>query len=311
MTAGLTTDLVPFGVGTSAIPSDTLTIGGVAFLSEEHPSELEFPLAQVLAVHVNVGGSRVLQELGPNPEDVTWTGLLFAGNVSDRLAALKAMQVAAQPVTLSYLDQSYSVLIRKFTPKYLHRYRAQYSITVSVVADLSGQYSNTPPSSIDNQVNGISDQAQALLLQLAAQDEANTLAVQLAFDVLFAAIESGGSLLGLTGSALQNLVALAGAAFAAAETYAGSQSSGSPLFLMATLLGSYANLIGKNLAQGQAPAVVVIQGGTADLFDIAARIYGDPSLAFALAAANGLSSPLLSSTQVYQIVLPPLTQQAA
>jgi hypothetical protein len=78
-------------------------------------------------------------------------------------------------------------------------------------------------------------------------------------------------------------------------------------FILASRLVNYILLLQRNLQQGQAPNVISVSGGaTEDLFVIAATSYGDVNLGFALAQANGLITPILSSTVNYQIVLPPL-----
>jgi hypothetical protein len=290
--------------------SDTLTIGGVTFLDEEHPEELSFELAQVWSIHVNVGGSKVGQALGPNPSDVTWTGRLFDQNLQPRFAALKAMEVAAQSVQLTYLDQSYTVVVKKFTPKYQHRWLGEYTITVGVMADTSGQYSQASPPAIDDQIGAVEQAAQSSLNQLAPVDPNGAEALQASWDLLFAELDGLlGSLSQLTGPALQNLIALAGGAYEAAQTYLGSlgtssSETSSPQFIIGSQLSDYATLIGKNLAQGQAPNVMVVQGGSVDLFDISSQVYGDPSLAIPLANANGLITPILASGETYTIILP-------
>lgn len=295
--------------GASPTASDVLTIGNVSFLDEECPSNLDFGLKKALAVFVNVGGSRTIQDMGPNPSDISWSGRLWANNVQPRLAALKALEVAGQPVSLTYLTQSYQVLIREFIPKYHHRWLAEYSITVTVLSDTSGQYAQRSPNGIGGQVNGVSQAAQKTVTGLSSLDSLGTASIQAAFAALFAAIAGAGELSQLTGAPLQTLITLAGQAYNAANDYAGKQSPSTPQFIMASQLASYATIITKNLSQGQAPRVTIKQGG--DLFDTAAQFYGDISLGFALASANGLITPLLSSDEVYQIILPPLPESSA
>jgi hypothetical protein len=98
---------------------------------------------------------------------------------------------------------------------------------------------------------------------------------------------------------------LTNAAISAAQAYLNTfpPNSSSQQFIRASSYLSYLQLIGKNLAQGQSPQTIVTKGG--DLCLIAATYYLDASLGFALARANGLIGPDLSSDTVYQINLPP------
>jgi hypothetical protein len=304
------------GGGQGSQSSDTLTIGGIAFLDEEHPEDISFELAQAWSIHVNVGGSKTAQALGPNPSDVTWTGKLFAQNLQPRFASLKALEVAAQQVQLTYLDQSYTVVVKKFTPKYSHRYLGEYTITVGVIADTSGQYTQTSPPGIDDQVGNVEQAAQTSLNQLAVVDPNGAAALQASWDLLFAELGLSGPLAQLTGPALQNLISLAGGVYESAQTYlanlgTSSANTSTPQFIGASQLLAYASLISKNLQAGQAPNVMVVQGGSVDLFDIASQVYSDPSLALPLANANGLITPVLSSGVTYTIVLPPSLQAQA
>jgi hypothetical protein len=77
-------------------------------------------------------------------------------------------------------------------------------------------------------------------------------------------------------------------------------------FVLSSQLLNYLTQIQRNLSQGQAPNIVIVHGGSGDLFDIAAATYGDCTLAFGLAKYNGLISPLLSFGIDYTILLPPL-----
>lgn len=289
-------------------PSDTLIIGGTPFLDEEHPNDLALAFKRAWAITVNVGGSRVAQDLGPNPGDITWQGELFDANVQQRIAALTAMYAAGQQVLLTWLIYAFNVVIKDFTPTYNHRYRAGYKITIAIISDQSGQYTSSPPPSTDEQVDNLLSQAADLESQVQQQDPINTAALIAAFNALAAALELAGILSSLTGAELSNLIGLAQTAAGAAASYAnsiGGTNGNSAQYLATMQLEAIGNLIAQNLQYGQSTRSVVVHGAASpDLFTIASQVYGDPSYAFPLAAANGLSSPLLSASKVYTIVLP-------
>jgi hypothetical protein len=286
--------------------SDTLTIGTVAFLDEEHPSELDFTQPEALSIQQNIGGSRTIQDLGPNPKDVTWSGQLFDQNMKPRFAALNAMRAAAVPVSLTYLDQAFLVVVRSITKKYAHRWRGGYEITVSILQDLTSNSSTATPPSTDSQVNGLTQAAIQEIANLVALDSTGTVAIVAAFNALFTAIEVAGLISGLTNGASQTLITLANAATTAAQNYFDTlnPNSTSPQYVQASNLASYSSLISQNIQRGQTSRTLVVHG-PADLCMIASQYYGDPSLGPALALANGIVGVNLSQSQVYTIALPP------
>ena len=304
-------------------PYDPLTISGngitVSFTDEESPEEFETALKRMQSVTTYIGGTRIGQDLGPDPESVTIKGQLWAGNVALRISQLFAMWGAGQTCTLSYLTNKYSILISNFKPKWLHRWKAAYELTFSIIADLAGQYNQTPPQGVDQQVDQISQQTAATLNQIVATDPIGTTAILAAFNVLFAALEAIGLIQDLLSGDLQQLINYADAAGSAAGVYAngiGGSNGNSPQYLLALQAQSGAQLISKNLKNGNAPNVIRVNGGsTPDLFALASALTassgGDPDFAFAIAAANGLTSPLLSATQVYDLRIPPIPTSSA
>jgi hypothetical protein len=206
--------------------SDTLTIGPVSFLDEETPNDLEFSLNQILAIHTLIGGSKTIQALGPNMGDITWKGQLFAGNIQYRIGQLYTLQNTATPTPLTYITYSYQVLIKQFKWKFLHRWRAEYEITVSILQDTSGTYNSTPPVSEDQQINFISAAAQATIATLLTTDQAGFAAANTACNIAFLAIESAGIISQLSGPALQALIQVIENAIVAVAVYQASQASG-------------------------------------------------------------------------------------
>lgn len=323
MTAGF------FGIGSSgpqqatAGPNNPLTISGngitVAFTDEESPEEFETALKRMQSVTTYIGGSRIAQDMGPDPDPVTIKGALWAGNVALRVSQLFALWGSGQTCTLSYLTNKYSILIKSFKPKWLHRWRCEYELIFSILADLAGQYNQTTPQGVDQQVDMISAQTAATVNNLIANDAGGTVALNAAFTALFAELEIIGLIQDLASGDLQNLINIADAAALSAGNYAnsiGGTNGNSSQYLLALQAQTGAQLISKNLQNGSAPNVIRVNGGsTPDLFALAsaltAKTGGSPDFAFAIAAANGLISPLLSATQVYDLRIPPLPTSSA
>src|ERR1700677_1932908 len=304
-------------------PYDPLTITGngvtVAFTDEESPEEFETALKRMQSITTYIGGTRIAQDMGPDPNPITIKGQLFAGNVALRVGQLFALWGAGQTCTLSYLTNKYSILIKSFKPKWLHRWRCEYELIVSILADLAGQYNQTPPQGVDQQVDMISQQTADYVNGLIAKDAGGTVALNAAFTLLFATLEAIGLIQDLASGDLQQLVNYADAAALSAGTYAqsiGGANGNSAQYLLALQAQTGAQLISKNLQKGSAPTVIRVNGGTTpDLFALASSLTastgGIPYFAFSIAAANGLTSPLLSASQVYDLRIPPIPTSTA
>lgn len=287
--------------------SSVLQIGAVVFLDEEHPNTIEFPKPQTLSVHVNIGGARVIQELGPNPGDVEWEGVLFDQNVETRLDQLEAMKVAAQPVILSYLDQKYRVVIRDFKRKYSHEYLGGYRIIVTVQDDLTAGATSPAPPSVTSQVNGLTTSASNAIAQAAANDATGTAALVAAYNAMLLVLEAAGDITTLTGSSLTTVTNAVNAATSAASSYLATlpANGSNTQFVLASQIVNYLTVIGKNIAQAQAPFAVIKQ--TSSLWALAVQGYkADPSVAFDIARSNGYISPLMPKNQEFRVILPPL-----
>ncbi len=307
----------------TAGPNDALSITGsnglvVAFTDEESPEEFETALKRMQSITTYIGGTRIGQDMGPDPDPITIKGQLWDGNVALRVGQLFSLWGSGQYCTFAYLTNKYQILISNFKPKWLHRWRAEYELTFSIIADLAGQYNQSPPQGSDQQVDMISQQTADTLNQMIANDPVGTAAVNAAFQVLFTELEVIGLIQDLAAGDLQNLINIADAAALQAGNYAagiGGANGNSSQYLLALSAQMGAQLISKNLQNGSAPNVVRVNGGsTPDLFSLAsaltAKTGGNPDFAFAIAAANGLTSPLLSMSQVYDLRIPPIPSAA-
>jgi hypothetical protein len=153
------------GAGTGqTFPGDNpLTIGPVTFTAAESPEELPIGLKQAIARHQQIGGGVQLQPLGPFGDDITWEGKLRGPTTQPRRRLLKQMAASGQVYSLSYLDESYDVIITEFTAKHLQMQRCDYKITVAVLRDTSGQYSSGSGTNIDQQTQSLYTLSQSQL----------------------------------------------------------------------------------------------------------------------------------------------------
>lgn len=95
--------------------ADTLTLGGIAFDQHATPSSMGAGGKQHMVIHKLPGGSRVIDTLGPDEDDIHWRGEFFSNDAYDSALALDAMRAAGQVVPLIFAGQYRSVIISHFS----------------------------------------------------------------------------------------------------------------------------------------------------------------------------------------------------
>src|SRR5262249_30793644 len=69
--------------------------------------------AKGLARHL-IGGQRVIDTLGPDDEDIQWSGRFFGAGALSTCLALDSLRAAGQVLPLSYAGMEYPVVIQDF-----------------------------------------------------------------------------------------------------------------------------------------------------------------------------------------------------
>lgn len=116
--------------------TDALVLGGIAFDDWSTPSRMPFGGKQALAIHKLPGGSRVVDELGPDEMDIAFTGTLWGDGSFDNGVALDALRSGGQIVPLMYCGQFYQVIVQECSviverfPQY-----AAYNVSCLVVSN--------------------------------------------------------------------------------------------------------------------------------------------------------------------------------
>lgn len=131
----------------------SVVLGGFVFFDHEIPNTLPFGGTQEYKKQVMVGGQTVVNAMGPNPDDISWSGRFRGAAAILRAEAVKAMMDAGAQVTLTWLGISRTVLITKFSPTTDKFYEVPYRITCCVVDDPSAQIGGLV-SSLDSLVGG-------------------------------------------------------------------------------------------------------------------------------------------------------------
>ncbi len=111
----------------------TLTFGAVVFQGFEIPEVIPYGGSQELAVHKLPGGGRVIDAMGPDDRDITWTGRFRGSQAESRSRMLDGYRKAGKPLMLTWGSNRYQAVIRSYEPEYRQSYEIPYAITFVVI----------------------------------------------------------------------------------------------------------------------------------------------------------------------------------
>jgi hypothetical protein len=115
-----------------------LTLGDVIFEDFEVPERINFGGKQALIVHKLPGGDRIIDAMGRDDDDISWSGRFRGGFAETRARNLDYLRIQGQPLTLTWSTFRYQVLIESFKADFEQFYEVPYSITCTVLADEFG-----------------------------------------------------------------------------------------------------------------------------------------------------------------------------
>jgi nucleoid-associated protein YgaU len=311
-----------------------LTLGDFVFQDLEVPESIGFGLEQRLAVKKLVGGVRDIQALGPDPRPIDWSGIFLptpeGESALDRAEAIKSMVIQAQPVTLSW-DRIYlMVYIRSFDPDYRFA-RIPYRISCEVIQDLTtpDDLSAEPDAddlidgdmnSINNAVPGIGDSTLSSLTATlsSAVSSVKTFVgagistISSVLQPLNAARSQVLSLIGATDSVLNSVATvggiLPGVPIAQNIFKLESQVNGVARMTGLLQLNGYMGRMSINLGQINSSVRTITVGG-GNLYDLAAKEYGNAMGWVNIAKANNLTDPTI--TGISTLVIPPFSNDSS
>jgi hypothetical protein len=155
----------------------TLTLGQITFATYEIPPQINFGGSQALSVKQLVGGQRVIDSMGRVDDDISWSGLFFGSTATFRAKYLDNMRVTGAPLTLTWGQFSYSVVIKSFQALFQRTYQIPYKIVVSVIQDLSIPFPVLLPVGYDDAIQALLTEANDLALLI---NQANVTTAMLA-----------------------------------------------------------------------------------------------------------------------------------
>lgn len=113
----------------------TLYLDSVAFQEFEIPDSIKAGGAQALFKHKYPGGVRTIDTMGPDDDDITWSGVFMDGAAQDRCRQLDTMRRQGQPVVVTWASYQYLVVIADFKFDFRRFWEIPYSITLAVIQD--------------------------------------------------------------------------------------------------------------------------------------------------------------------------------
>jgi len=112
-----------------------LTLGGVPFQDFEVPEQIRFGGSQRLAVHELIGGGRVVDALGDDAGEISFSGIFSGADASARAQTLDAACALGAVVPLVWDGFYYSVVIAEFAAAYTKPWWIPFALRCAVVAD--------------------------------------------------------------------------------------------------------------------------------------------------------------------------------
>ena len=112
-----------------------LTLGPVAFAGFELPSSVTFGGRQRLAIHRLPGGVRVIDALGPEPADISFSGIFSGPDAADRARLLDTLRVTGLALPLTWDAFLYNVILEHFEADYRSPWWIPYRLSCTVLQD--------------------------------------------------------------------------------------------------------------------------------------------------------------------------------
>ena len=110
-------------------------LGPIALQGFEVPESITIGGAQRLAIHRLPGGARVIDALGPDDAEVTWSGIATGPDAVLRIRILDTLRRSGLPVPLAWDAHAYTVLVSNFEADTASPYWIPYRIACTALQD--------------------------------------------------------------------------------------------------------------------------------------------------------------------------------
>jgi len=110
-----------------------LTLAGVPFQDFEVPAQIRFGGSQRLAVHELIGGGRVVNALGDDAGEISFSGIFSGSDAAARTQTLDAACALGAEIPLVWDGFYYLVVIAEFSASYTKPWWIPFSLRCAVV----------------------------------------------------------------------------------------------------------------------------------------------------------------------------------
>jgi len=129
----------------------TLYLDSVAFQDFEIPDSIKAGGAQSMLRHKYAGGVRTIDTMGPDDDDIPWSGTFMGGDSQARCKQLDIMRRQGQQVVLTFAGYQYLVTIESFRWDFQRTWQIPYTICLAVVQDLANPPQDAA-ANVDSQI---------------------------------------------------------------------------------------------------------------------------------------------------------------
>lgn len=136
-----------------------LALGAVVFQGFEVPERIAFGGRQRLAVHRLPGGARVVDAMGADDGDVSWSGILAGPEAGPRIRVLDGMRRGGQPWPLLWDGWRLQVVVASFLVQPEGPAWAPYRIRCTVLPEAGAPEAPLPGGTLDPAVAAALDAA--------------------------------------------------------------------------------------------------------------------------------------------------------
>lgn len=143
------------------MPIAHLLLGPILFQDFELPASIAWGGTQSLTVHRLPGGTRIIDAMGRDDADITWSGIFSGASASLRARALDLMRAEGALWPLTWDSYFYSVVIARMDADYARPNWIPYRITCKVLRDETAALIEAPLAALASVAQ---DQAQAAAL---------------------------------------------------------------------------------------------------------------------------------------------------
>jgi hypothetical protein len=126
-------------------------LGSVVLDGFEVSDAVHFGGKQALAVHRLPGGGRIIDALGPDDADITWSGILTGGNAAGRARLLDGLRRNGSAVTLAWDSFLIAVIVGELLLDFANPWWIPYRIRCVVapgVTELAAGATSTTQSAV-------------------------------------------------------------------------------------------------------------------------------------------------------------------